>query len=300
MYDNSSKGISYTAGFFMLIAFTIAALIIVNQVSGPIFAAMTGKSADVLIKGIPGPEDSTALKWLQAINSLIGFFLPAVATAFMLNRKPMRLLGFTGPIKRDQAGLVILIVASSMFVGTSLSYFNYHIPIPDTWRIDFEKVEKEYNDRVQSIVLLKSWKDYLLSLVIMAFIPALCEESLFRGGLQNFLSRSTQKPWLAIVVVSIIFSLAHFSYFGFLTRLFLGIVLGALYYYSGRLWLSILAHFIYNGVALTVLYVYAQQGKPLSEATKNAGNGWSILILPIVISLFIAYRKISASDKRLM
>ena len=128
----------------------------------------------------------------------------------------------------------------------------------------------------------------------MAFLPALCEEALFRGGLQNFLTRGTAMPWMSIIVVSILFSLAHFSFYGFLSRFFLGIVLGALFHYSGKLWLSILAHFINNALAITVLYISIQQGKPLEEAMKqDATSFWGILAVPVVIILFIIFKTTS-------
>ena len=131
--------------------------------------------------------------------------------------------------------------------------------------------------------------------VIMAFLPALCEETLFRGGLQNFLTRGTNNPWFSILVVSILFSLAHFSFYGFLSRVFLGIVLGALFHYSGKLWLCILAHFINNALAITLLYIYTQQGKPLQQAMKqDATSFWGILAVPVVIGLFIVFKNASA------
>ncbi|RYG46859.1 MAG: CPBP family intramembrane metalloprotease, partial [Chitinophagaceae bacterium] len=128
----------------------------------------------------------------------------------------------------------------------------------------------------------------------MAFLPAVCEEALFRGGLQNFLNRGTNMPWMSIIVVSILFSLAHFSFYGFLSRFFLGIVLGAVFHYSGKLWLSILAHFINNALAITVLYISIKNGTSLEEAmAQDASSIWGILAVPVVIGLFAFFKKAS-------
>ncbi|HKB43885.1 MAG TPA: CPBP family intramembrane glutamic endopeptidase, partial [Chitinophagaceae bacterium] len=122
--------------------------------------------------------------------------------------------------------------------------------------------------------------------------------TLFRGGLQNFLTRSTKMPWLSIIIVSIIFSLAHFSFYGFLSRFFLGAVLGLLYQYSGKIWLNILAHFFNNAFAITALYIYKLQGKSLEDAINNkASTFWGILALPIVIVLLMVFKKITASKE---
>ena len=296
MIDNDSKGISYTAGFFMLIAFAIAGLVLASAIGGQIWVQMTGKSFSEMQKGMSDPANSDVMKIIQAVTAIIGFLLPTLVTAFLLNRRPVKLLGFSSTdIKPSQVGLVILLIGASLLVATSLSHITNIIPIPESWKVRFDRLEEEYNRQVSAIISLKNSKDYIIALIIMAFLPALCEETLFRGGLQNFLTRGTNMPWLSIIVVSILFSLAHFSFYGFLSRFFLGIVLGALFHYSGKLWLSILAHFINNALAITVLYISTQQGKPLQEAMKQDETSvWGILAVPVVIGLFGLFKKVSA------
>jgi uncharacterized protein len=298
MYDNDSKGISYTAGFFMLLAFAIAGLTLAALTGAAVWTKMTGLGTAELINGVGNPAYSNIYKVVQVINETIGYFMPAVLTALMLNRKPMRLLGFTGPINAKQWGLVVLIVGVSLLVGSALSYFNHIIPIPADWKLKFDEKEAGYMRQVKGILGLKNFGDYLIALVVMAFVPAVCEETLFRGGLQNFLARSTNRPWIAIIFVSLLFSAAHDSFYGFLFRFFLGAVLGFIYQYSGRLWLAIFAHFINNALTVTVYYLYIQQGKTPEDAmTSTTGSWWTILALPIVISLFAVFRKVSPKTR---
>ena len=298
MYDSNSKGLSYSAGFFILIAFTIAANILAVVISIPIWTAMTGTGFEKMREGMNNPTYGDALRVIQVITAVVGFFLPSLLTAFLLNKKPMQLLGYTGKPRLSQAGLVIGIMVAGLFVSTGLSYFNDHIPISNDLRSTFERWESDYNQGVESIIGLNNFGQYLLGLFIMAFLPALCEETLFRGGLQNFLTRSTKKPWLSILIVSILFSAVHLSYYGFLSRLFLGVVLGLLYQYSGKIWLNILGHFFNNALAITVIYIYTLQGKPLKDVMKDdTGTYWGIILLPAVIALFVWFRQISKKEK---
>lgn len=301
MYDSNSKGISYIAGFFMLICFTIAATFIASLISIPVWQGMTGTKIGEINKGMTNPAFGNAAKMLQAITAIVGFLLPAIIMAFMLNKKPLKLLGFSGNIKLSQATLAILIIGASVFVGASLAWLNHQVPVSDSLRATFDKLENDYNKQAVAILGLNSPIEFVLALFVMAFLPALCEEALFRGGLQNFLTRSIKIPWLSIIIVSLIFSAVHFSYYGFLTRFFLGCILGALYHYSGRLWLSILAHFVNNALAITVLYVYKMNGTPLDKAIEeNADSWWGIIALPVVIGLFVVYKRISFNpDNRL-
>jgi len=293
MNDSGSKGISYTAGFFMAICFTIAGTFLASMLSVSVWPLLTGQSMSTFSEDMRNPAFSGSAKIIQSIMALVGFLLPAFTTAYMLNRQPGRLMGFTpaqGTVK--QLGLVIGIILLGLAVSGSLGYLSHELPLPKSWTSYFTGLETKYNEQVAGIIGLNSFSDYLFSLVVMAFLPALCEEALFRGVFQNFLSRSTKNPWLAIIVVSLIFSIVHLSGYGFLSRLFLGMVLGAIYHYTGRLWLAVLAHFINNAIALTVLYYYKTSGKDLAAAmNENEGNYWGLLAIPVIIILFGALKK---------
>jgi membrane protease YdiL (CAAX protease family) len=298
MYDGNSKGISYSAGFFILIGFAITGIILASVISIPIWTNMTGRSIKEMDTAITDPANSNAVRIIQSITAIIGFLLPAILTAFLLNRRPMKLIGFQGKINWKQVGLVLAIMFVALLVSGFLSYVNEMIPITESLKLKFDRMEADYNKQVEAIIGLNNAGEYILALIIMAFLPALCEETLFRGGLQNFLTRSTKMPWLSIIIVSILFSLAHFSFYGFLSRFFLGAVLGLLYQYSGKIWLNILAHFFNNAFAITALYVYKLQGKPLEKAIDDkASTFWGILALPIVIVLLMVFKKITASKE---
>ena len=297
MYDSDSKGISYRAGFFMLICFAVAGLVLASIISIPVWTGMTGQSFEKFKDGISNPAYANAYKVVQSITAVMAYLLPAIVTAWLLNRKPLKLMGFSPDVKPAQAGLTLLIMLVALFIATSLAYFNEIIPIPQSWKIVFDKLETDYNQQVEAMVGLNNMPDYIIGLIVLAFLPALCEEALFRGGLQNFLARSTKNPWLSIIIVGLIFSAVHFSFYGFLSRFFLGVVLGFIYYYSGKLWLSILAHFINNALAISVLYYYKSQGRSLTEAINESNsNWWGIFALPLLIGLFILFKKISGDS----
>lgn len=302
MYDNHSRGISYSAGFFMLIAFAIASLVVASFISEFIAEKMTGVDFKLIRENLGNPAYANALKVVQIVNAVVGFLLPTILTAQMLSRQPFELLGFSPKVRAQQVGLVFLIIGTAIVVASGFSYLNSEIPLPSAWEIEFQKLEENYIQQVESIIKLRNTQDYVIALIIMAFLPALCEETLFRGGLQNFLGRGIRSPWVAIIIVSALFSVVHISFYGFLSRFFLGIILGCLFHYSGKLWLSILGHFIYNATAITVMYVYLKKGIPLREAANTdvgVGGWWGLVVLPVVIGLLILFKRISIRNKRL-
>ena len=300
MYDNDSKGISYTGGFFMLIAFVIAGAILGTLLGSAVWTGMTGKTTQALVEGAVDAKDAPAYRVMQALNAIFSFLVPTLIVAFMLHRRPLKLIGFESRgMQWKQFGLLILIFATALMVSTALSYISHLIPIPASAKAYFDLLEERYNKQVAAVMSLDSVQDYIASLLVMAALQGLCEEVVFRGGLQNFLTRGTGKPWLAIIVVSLIFSAMHFSYYGFLSRFALGMVLGVLYYYSGTIWWSVLAHFLNNAMAVTVLYVYSLQGKPIKEAMDNEVESfWGLLAVVPLTGLFILFKKTTAKHKR--
>lgn len=84
----------------------------------------------------------------------------------------------------------------------------------------------------------------------------------------------TGKPYLAIIVTALIFSAFHFSYFGFLSRMSLGIILGIIYFYTKTIWLPMLMHFINNGIGITILYFVRDNPKK-----------WTLSLMAIFLSI---------------
>jgi CAAX protease family protein len=295
MYDSNSKGISYSAGFFILIALAIAGIVIGTMLSIPIWTSMTGRSILNMKDELGNPAYSNAFKLMQSVSTLFGFLIPAIVTATLLSRKPYNLLGFNKDVQGKQIGVVFAIMFLALFISTSFGYFNQHIPVSPSWKITFQKLEDEYNSQVQAIMQLKTFGDYLLGLLIMGLLPAICEETLFRGGLQNFLTRWTQKPWLAILIVSVLFSAVHFSFYGFLPRMFLGIVLGYIYYYTGSLWLSILAHFFNNAIAVSQFYFSNSPSlKQMAQENPSLPLVYlGLIAIPFAVALLVLLKKIT-------
>ena len=81
MYDSNSKGISYLAGFFMLIAFVVASSVLAGLLSFPIWTAMTGESALNIEEGMTNPANSNAVKVIQIITAVVGFLFTKIIQA---------------------------------------------------------------------------------------------------------------------------------------------------------------------------------------------------------------------------
>jgi len=283
---------SYTAGFFMLIAFGVGGMFLAGAIGGIAWNLMTGKGLEELTQAVGNPAYLKEMQLLQTIQALLGFLLPTIVTASFLSHKPLKLVGFSQKTRGWQLFYTIVIILCGLGVSAGLGYLSYQLPLPASLRMRFEQWENVYASQATGLVSFKNIPDLLMSIVVLALIPAVCEEAFFRGGLQNFMYRGNRNLWLSVVVVSLIFSLIHMSGYGFLSRLALGIILGLIYQLSGNIWLSILAHFINNALAVIVMYTQVQAGKPVAEAMSDkSGSYLGLIAVPVVAILFVLMNK---------
>jgi membrane protease YdiL (CAAX protease family) len=297
----ASKKISYWGQLGLLTALTGAGLVIGGIASLiPIMTKMDlselhGLSSREIMNSLLVPENAGLLRVMQFITTFFLFFLPPVIYAWICHNKAFTHLGYKHKITAPQFFVVIFIMISALPLVGVLSQLTEMLPFSKATFEKFKAAEDAYNRQVSVIGRMNNLGDYFVALFILAILPAVFEETLFRGGLQNLLSRWWKAPVLSIIVTAIIFSIAHGSYLGFLSRLVLGIILGWMYYRTGNIWLNIIAHAANNTVALTGLYL--MKLKDQNVDLSNADIKFSLLLalpsLIAVIFLFILFERVS-------
>jgi membrane protease YdiL (CAAX protease family) len=294
MMEYESKNVSPGGSAAILFGFLAAGWFIGALATIGIWAGMTGQSLLTMEKDMLNPKYVNASRIAQVAGVLIIFFLPAVATARLISRQPFRYLGFRQGFNAKQFLLVIAIILICLPLVGMLGELNKAIPIGKTLTAFFQKLEDKYNSQVEALAIMRSPAEFIFSMIIMALFPALFEETLFRGGLQQILIAWFKKPLLAITVTSIIFSIVHFSYYGFLPRLALGMVLGLIFFYSKSIWLNVTAHFVNNAFAITYMYYLYTHGKPVRDVTDDSVPVWiGVPALIIVVLLLRLFKQVS-------
>jgi len=300
----ATKRFNYWAQLGILTAFTGVGLIIGGVASLLPFLGkinlqdLQGGTSEQLINNLLKPENATELRWMQFITTLFLFFLPPVLYALVCHKKPFAHLGFKDSFNIRSAGLVILIMLAALPIVSSLQDLTEMLPWSKATLLKFKAAEDAYNQQVAVIARMDNFWDYLISVIIIAFLPAMFEEILFRGAIQNLFSRWFKMPILSIVITAIIFSAIHGSYLGFLSRFALGFVLGWMYYRTGNIWLNIIGHFFNNAFAITVLYISSKPGEKLdpSKMEDHFPLWIGLASIAAVYALFILFEKVSNKE----
>lgn len=108
----------------------------------------------------------------------------------------------------------------------------------------------------EAFLIMTSPSELLFNLFMIALIPAIGEELLFRGIVQNIFSRWLKNNHAAIWLSALLFSAMHMQFYGFIPRLMLGVMLGYLLVWSGNIWWPIIAHFVNNAAAVIFSYLF--------------------------------------------
>ncbi|MBO4695036.1 MAG: CPBP family intramembrane metalloprotease [Clostridia bacterium] len=137
---------------------------------------------------------------------------------------------------------------------------------------------------------------FVLSMIIMAIIPAFGEEFFMRGTVYNGVA--TRGGWFGVAMTALLFMLMHGNPYQTLFQFFFGVVLVLVFIISDSIWPSIILHFLNNFISILVT-AYIPQIDNI-----NFGNMWPLYdilisiggIIVLVFLLYFFYR-LSKSGK---
>lgn len=288
------------AQFAFLLIFVGVGIMLYSSLAG-LFATnvMNVKPGSDLHQILLQPENLKYSRLIQFFSSVLMWGLPAIMVAVVSGPDPMGQLGCNDLLSGKQSFFVIFMIVAGILLSGALAELNKMIPLTKDWVDYFQKLEDEYNKDVMGLANMKTTNDYIFTLIILALTPALFEEMFFRGCLQQITISLTKKPFWGIFITSVLFSAVHISFYGFLPRLFLGLMLGYIFYLSKNLWLSILAHFLNNAFTVTVIFGISRSGKLTPDSMDDTYPLYYGLIGgAAIILLFILFKK--ESDRLLL
>ncbi|MFT4203665.1 MAG: CPBP family intramembrane metalloprotease [Chitinophagaceae bacterium] len=281
--------IQYTPSsqFGILVGMAFVGLIL-GSLLGLVPALISGVSLLTFASNMDNPAYTNLIRLMQLISTVCTFLFPVWIYQRVV-RPPKDFLHVRTHSSTRLWLLVIGLAFASMPVTDLMGTINQVIPIPTSLAKTFQQIEDNYNTQVMAMMRMNGVGDLLISLFIIALLPAVLEETFFRGGFQNILVQWVKKPFWAILITSVVFSAIHGSYYGFLPRAFLGLLLGYVYCWTKDLKMNILIHFINNATSVVTMYVLSQK-KQLTPENMNESLPWYWQLGGLVLFVFVAWR----------
>jgi len=288
-YEEGSTRFSPWSQFSILLLLSGFGLIAGSAISIFIANGVLNVPLEKLPDALKNAKNANLSRTLQFVSTFFFMAIPSFVFVRILNRNPFRYIGFNSALSGKQVFFIVCIIFMGFFLSSALSSINEMIPISKSAETYFRNLEDEYNQEMMAIANMKSVQDYLFSLLMIALLPAIFEEMLFRGALQPVLINLSKSVFTGIFVTSILFSAIHASFYGFLPRLALGLIIGYIFYYSKNLWLASITHFLYNAFGVTQMYALSMRGELTTEAMSDPSVHWAYGLLAAV-SIYVIFK----------
>ncbi len=160
-------------------------------------------------------------------------------------------------------------------------------------KLFFDDMDKLLANSYGDILSTSSIFEMILIVIVVAVVPGVCEEVFFRGFVQKSFELSI-KPFWAIFITSLAFSLYHFNPYGLLALLILAMYFGYAVYLSNSILIPIILHFLNNLFSIIVYFVWGEEELTNTEIITSAEfelNLISLIFLSLLFFLFLFYVK---------
>jgi len=265
---------------FVMVASVLAFMIVGMLIAMPFFG-MNGMMDSISVTAST-PESIHFLKYFQVIQSVGLFVVPPFILALLYHGNISEYL----LIDRSAPGVSYLLAAVSLlFIVPFINYLgalNSQMSFPESlsgienW---MRTMEDTAEGMVEKFMKVESISGLLFNIFMIAVIPAIGEELMFRGVIQRILTNLTKNKHWGIWIAAFLFSAMHMQFYGLLPRMALGAMFGYLLVWTGTMWVPILAHFVNN--TMGVLGYYLINKGVISKDVEEWGSGTEQL--PLVI-----------------
>lgn len=194
--------------------------------------------------------------FFQFLSQLGVFIFPALFYGYFVSSRP------AGHLKISKKPSAVSLLIVTLAVYAILPFINYlqdinqglHISTGiDYW---IRSKETQAQKLTEAFFKTESLAGLSVNLVVMALMPAIGEELIFRGIVQKLFVKMTRNAHLGIFITAFVFSAIHLQFLGFLPRFALGIMLGYAFVISGSLWVPIWLHFVNNASSVVIYYLH--------------------------------------------
>ena len=236
-------------------------------------------------------QNLSLMRYMQTLHSVSLFTVPAFFAAYLFSETvgvstKLNVAGYLGLRQSVSVkwfgAVLLLVVAVNPFINL-LGALNEMIVFPESMA-GLEQRLKASEEAAQQMIKLfldvESTGGILFNIFMMAVLPALGEELIFRGILQKIFVRWTGNVHLAIIVTGLLFSMMHLQFYGLFPRWLLGVMFGYMLVWSGTIWLPIFAHFVQNSVAVFLSWLIHKGTIP--EEIETFGATWGDIPITIV------------------
>lgn len=292
--------------------FLVFGLVVIGLFAGTLVALLTAKPffTDVSLTELIGkmgqmsnnPSDKWLALYVQGMAASAGFGMAPFLFAKYLSPLQEPMIFGKNSIKLMPWLLTFTIMAFAMPFVSYLEEWNKAFVFPESLKsleIWFRHKEDEIAELTKWLTKFESFSDFLFAFLVVGVVAGVAEEYLFRGVIQPRLIALFGNVHVGIWLTGFVFGAIHVQFYGLFPRMMLGVLLGYLAFYSGKLQYAMVGHILNNGMVVILLYFNSLQITSF-DMESALGISWYVAIVSIIatfwqiISFRNQYKKIKA------
>lgn len=225
------------------------------------------------LNDLSNPENVVILKYFQTVQAFGMFILPPLILGYLFEGNILQYLYLNRNFRSSTLLLVMVLMFAMSPVINFLGEWNSNMSLP-SWMSGIEEWMRNSEDDAaritEAFLNVRTLPGLAFNIFMVALLPAVGEELLFRGVVQKIFTRMTRNTHWGIWISAILFSAMHMQFYGFIPRVLLGALFGYLLVWSGSMWLPVLGHFLNN--ALAVIAMFMINNDMISEQVEDFGS----------------------------
>lgn len=219
------------------------------------------------------------------IISFVGSMLLPVWLFTIVNRSSLiKEGGLKTPFKSNFLWMGLVTAGSGFILVNGLDGLMRNLTWPQTLQYYAQQLDASRQEMTSTLLDMQEPHELAVCLFLVAVLPAVIEELLFRGVLQNIFKGITGSIVRAMVLQAFVFATLHFSFYELPGIFLLGLAFGYLKSASGSTLYGMIAHFLFNGTSIVLHYLsqlhFRKTG--VSGTFDNIQFGYVVPLLAII------------------
>ena len=283
----------------------IVGIFVFSMLSFAIASAIYGigpEQLQDLLNDLDNPVAISVVKLIQTVSAIGTFILPALFLAYVFGNSTGEYLRLNKKTNWFSVVIVFLLFIAAVPLINFLGELNSRMELP-SWMAGLERQMRASEDQAarltEKFLEINTPFQLFFTIIMVAVLPALGEELMFRGILQRIFGEWSGSKHTGIWASAILFSAMHMQFYGFVPRMLLGVLLGYLFLWSGSLWLPVIAHFINNAAAVIASYMYNHETLSVNPDTIGTQNETLTVLASAALTaalLVLIYRREKERD----
>ncbi len=239
-----------------------------------------------------------SLRLMTMAGQILFILLPALLFSKWIYSDVGKIIRIRKPDFRELGFFTFGIVILTPLLQSLLYIQNYYLEIwaknysfINTVKSFFDQMNEMVEKTYGNLLTASNVFELLLVIIVVAVVPALSEEALFRGFIQRSFELKYKK-YIAVIITALFFSAYHFNPYGFIPLFILGAYFGFAAYKSKTLLIPVFLHFLNNFSAVILYHIIGDDELIKSDPSINPNElssyvmmflGLSVLFVGLII-----------------